>query len=361
MFINDFEYPLRDTNLLNALHITTTVRGSVPLLSLSITDISRSFDSLNLQDGIPIRVVIKPSDLSSRTYLFRKFNHKSVFDGAAYNWTIVGYLDAPVYWNTTTSKGLRGTSNDVLADIAGNCSLKFDGTTTNDSQLWLPNNSTYRGFAKDIASCGFVDTTSCMVLAVDLDSTMRYKNVNNLPRPTKNIVAYQQAPGSITAIDMKLDAASGFNNAVTGYQNMRYAQSSVADDLHTQIDELSFVPDATSPLYNSKLKKALGRGPVRFGPIDVGNVHDNYEKSSYQNTRYKNLFSMGLELLIPSLSDIQLLERINFAVQREDNSPDTVNSGTYTVTGHSLYIEGPKYAEKVGLVRHGTNERYTEG
>jgi hypothetical protein len=138
---------------------------------------------------------------------------------------------------------------------------------------------------------------------------------------------------------------------------MRYAQSSTGA-LQTQITDLSFTPDSKAPLYNTALKSDLGRGPVRFGPIDVGNVHAKYERASYQNVRYRNLFSLGLDLLIALPTDITLLEQINFSIQNEDTSQDTANSGVYAVTGHSLYIQGANYCEKVGIVRHGTNEKY---
>ncbi len=78
VFFNDIEYPLGSINLLNSLHITTTVRGSVPLLSMSINDVQHVMDKIGLQDGIPIRVVIKPNGKETRVYKFRKFSHKRV-------------------------------------------------------------------------------------------------------------------------------------------------------------------------------------------------------------------------------------------------------------------------------------------
>ncbi len=361
IFINDQEYPLDKLNLLNALHITTTVRGSLPLLTMSITDVTHSFDRLKLQDGIPIRVTLKPNGQDTRVYRFRKFDHKSVPDGGAFTWTIYAYWDAAQFWNTTTAAGIQGTSNDVLQQIAGLCGLKYDGTATNDPQLWMPKNKAYRMFAKDIVSTGYVNDTSCMVAGVDLDATLRYKNVNALPKATKRIVAYRYEANAVTAVDVSLSASSGFNNAVTGYQNMRYVQSSIADDIHTQLQDLEFTRDSTAPLYNTTLKDKLGRGPVRFGPIDVGNVHENYERASYQNLRYRNLFSMGIEVLVSNIADFQLLEQVNFSAQKEDLNQNQMVSGDYTVSGHSIYVQGANYFEKLGLTRHGTNEKNTAG
>jgi len=238
--------------------------------------------------------------------------------------------------------------------------LKYDGISTNDAQLWMPQNKAYRMFAKDVANNGYVNDTSCTALCVDLDGTMRYKDVNNLPTATKQIIAYQYKQGYTTAIEVAISASSGFNNAVSGYQNMRVAQSTTGTSQST-ITDLSFTFDSKAPLYNQPLKTELKRGPVRFGPIDVGNVHDNYERASYQNTRYRNLFSMGLDLMLPVISDIQLLDQVNFSVQREDAEQDVSNSSAYTVTGHSIYIQGASYFEKLNIVRHGTNSTYVGG
>lgn len=358
VFINDKEYPLGDTNLLTALHIATSVRASVPVLTMEINDVQHVMDTIGLQDGIPIRVVIKPSGLATRIYNFRMFNHKRMQQGGSYTWRITGYLDAPLYWNATTSVGIQGTSDSVLKQIAAKCDLKYEGTATNDSQLWLPKNKAYRIFAKDVANSGYVDDTSCTQIGVDLDATLRYKDVNNLPAPTKKIVAYEYSQTAYTATEVAIAGNSGFNNALTGYQNMRYAQSAVGDELHTQINNLSFTPDSKAPLYNAGLKNKLGRGPVRFGPIDVGNVHNNYERASYQNMRYRNLFSLGLDLMLFQVTDFKLMEQFTFAVQNEDTGQDMANAGVYTITGHSIYVQGASYFEKLGVVRHGTNEKY---
>jgi len=357
VFFDDMEYPLGSINLLNSLHIGATIRGSVPLLSMQISDAQHVIEVINLRDGMPIRVVIKAQGKESQTYKFRLFNSKKIQSGACYVYNIYGYWDSPLYWNTSTSQPIRGTSDEALAQIAAIAGLQYDGTTTGDSQLWLPKNRQYRMWAKDIAAAGYLNDTSCMALGLDVDGTLRYKNVNALPAPTKSILAYQFSKDSFTAVDYRISAASGFNNAVTGYQNMRFVQSSVGDDIQSPLTDLAFKPDVSSPLYNQTLKAQLGRGPVRFGPIDVGNVHEQYEKALYQNLRYQNLFNLGLDALVLMPTQIKLLEQITFSVQKEDASIDMVNSGVYTVVAHALYIQSATYGELIGLTRHGNNAK----
>lgn len=356
IFVADKEYPLQAINLLNWMHIATTVRQGLPTCGFQITDVQHVFDNIGLLDGTPIRIVIKPNGKDSQTYSFRKYNHTRAFTGDAYTWTIYGYWDAPLFWTGSSVRAIEGTTNNVLQEIASTCGLKYDGTSTNDSQIWVPRNRSYRAWAKDLVDHAWVNETSCMILCVDLDGTMRFKDLNALPPAKKKIQGYGYAEDALTAVDVQITAASGLNNALSGYQNMRVAQSSIADETAQIIKDLRFTPDVKSPLYNQNLKDQLQRGAVRFGPIDAGNVHDNYEKASYQNLRYRNMFSFGLDALMVDSTEIKLAERVALSLQTESTSQDAPNSGSYTVTGHAIYTQGANYSEKIGLARTGTNE-----
>lgn len=361
LYINNTEYPIGDTNLLNSLHIATSVRASLPVLSLSITDVQHLLDTIGLQDGISIDITIKALGKESQVFSFRKFSHKRQQIGGNFTWYIYAYWDSVAYWNTTTCAGIQGTSHDVVNAIANKCNLGVDAVSTNDSMLWLPKNSAYRYFAKAVADKGYINDNSCMVLGVDLDGTLRYKDVNNLPKPTQTIAAYQMSKENISATDYHISTDAGFNNATTGYNNTRYVQSATSATTQEPISSLAFTPDSQSPQYNTTVKTEAGRGPVRYGPIDHGNVHPNYEKASYQNTRYKNLFAMCNEVLVNHPTSVQLIEQVTFVAQKEDGTPDAVNSGVYTVSGRSIYVQGSNYAEKFQMVRHGTNEKYVSG
>lgn len=356
VYFNDVEYPLEAINLLNWLHIATTTRHSLPIVGLQLDDVQHIIDRIGLLDGAPIRVVIKPNGKNSRTYQFRKFNSQRVFTGGCWRWTIYGYWDAPLYWAGTALRAIEGTADNVLSEVASICGLKYDGTGTNDSQIWVPRNRTYRAWAKDICDHAWVTDTSCMILCVDLDGTLRLKNVNDLPEPQVKILAYTYAEDALTASDIQANASSGLNNALTGYNSMRVSQSVTADETQTFIKALSFTPDVKNAHYNRDLGDRLQRGAVRFGPIDAGNVHDNYEKADYQNLRYRNLFSYGVEALMVDVNDVKLGDRVNLAVQTETTKQDVPNSGVYTVTGRAIYVQGAQYSEKIGMCRHGTNE-----
>lgn len=359
IFVNGVEYDLSAVNLLPALHITTTVRGSVPLLTMQLDDVKHQLDTIGMQDGIPIRIVIAPNGNKSRTYNMRKFNHTKKQNGGFYTWTVFAYWDAPMYWNSTTAETFQGTSSELLASIAQRCALQYDGPSTSDSMLWLPQNMRYRTWAKDAAKYGYINETSCMALGLGLDGVLRYRDVNNMPQPTKTVKSFLLDAEAYTAVETELKAGSGLNNALTGYQNMRVPQSVI--EVPQAISELNFKSGVKSPQFNVPLRDTLQRGAVRFGPVDCGNVHSFYEQAQYQNMRYSNMFSLGQDILLTEPTDIQLLDNFNYTSQKENTDPDVVNSGVYLVTGHSIYIQGANYAEKLGVVRHGTNDQYTGG
>lgn len=362
VFVNNVEYPLDPgTNTLAFLHVGYSTKTMLPTLHFKLIDTIHSLDQLNLQDAIPIRVVVKPQAAATLTYNFRKFNHSKEFNGAAFEYEIDAYLDAPRYWSGTATGGIRGTSNDVLSQIATTCGLPYDGTSTNDAQLWMPRNRTFGEFAKKIAARGYANDGSYMVLGVDGVGGMKYKDVNTLPDPSAKIVLGQYVVGSFTANDYSPQAKSGLNNKMTGYQNTRVQQSMIGDALHTMHDQVSFTPDSNSPLFNTAIPDKIQQGYKTFSAIDVGNVHDNYERAIYQNLRFANTYSLSVEFLLSTPTTLQLFDTFTFAVDTENQKQDVAYAGTYIVSAKAFLIVGANYAEKLLGVRQGTNAQFTAG
>jgi hypothetical protein len=361
IFINGTEFPLDTMNTLNFMHITWWTRGMLPLCHFGVFDARHSLDNIELQDGIPIRIVIKPLSSPSVTYNFRKFDHKKFFNGTGFEYTVDGYLDYPLYWAGTSNGGIRGTSTDVLSQIASRCGLKFNGVTTNDSQLWMQRNRTYGEFALQIKRRGYASDSSYMELGVNPDGTMSYVDVQSLPDPTQTVVLGQYMQGGITAVDYVPHASSGLPNKMTGYQNTRFDQSIVGSSLSSPNSQVSFTPDSKSPLFNTTIQSTIARGYQSYGGLDVGNVHANYEKAIYQNRRFANTYSLSVEFLIQTPTTFRLFDTFTFSVDQEVNKQDVAFAGIYTVAGKTLAITGAQYSEKILGVRNGTNLPYTTG
>lgn len=352
LFINGYEYPLDALNVLNRLVIGTVARNKFPTFELSVTDVSGTMDKLGLQDGVPIRISVKALQGSTISYEFRKFNVHKQNNGYANAYTIDGYYDSPLWFSGTRSTSMQGTSNRVLGQLAAEAGLKYSGTTTSDSQLWVPENAKYSTFAKRIADQGYVNDQSCMCLGLDLDGTLKYRDINNLKGKPIDVIAYQYKEGYYCAIDLA-DSSTGFSNPQTGYWNTRVQQSLTAPKVHNQ---LNFISNSRTPNLNMDVRRNVKAGGVRFSPIDVGNVHPNRERALYQNFRYRNLFSAGVTMLMNMPTTITLFDQVNLSVEKSDTSQDVSVSGTYIVSGRALCVTGTTYGEKIQLIRHGTNE-----
>lgn len=361
VFINNVEFPLDSMNTLNYLHIAWTTRSILPTFRMGLFDQQHILDKYELPDGIPVRIVVKPLGLQSVTFNFRKYDHKKSFNGKGFIYDMDGYLDFPKYWIGTSVVGVRGTSNDVLQQIASTCGLNYDGISTNDAQLWMPRNRTFGEFAYAIKRRGYVSDASYMELGVNPDGTMIYRDVTQLGAPQKTIVLGQLKDGAITAMDYLPHVKSGLNNKMTGYQNARYDQSMIEQQASTANSSVTIQIDSNAPLFNTQVQTLVQRGYQSFGGIDVGNTHSNYEKAFYQNLRIANSYSLDVEFLLYSPSNLSLFDTFVFSVDDEANKQDAAYAGTYITVGRALAITGAQYSEKILGTRQGLNTPYISG
>jgi hypothetical protein len=365
--INGTPYPLDIINFLHFLHIGWSTWTKVPTCHFAVSDAQHTLDKLNLQDGIPITISIKPYATPTVTYNFRKFHHKKTWNGTCFVYEIDGYWNNPLYWAGTATASFQGTSSDLLSYVASTCGLNYNGVSTNDAQLWLPRNRTYGEWVTSVVEKGYISENSYMVSGIDPTGTLFYKDVNNLPASTTNVVLGQFVQGSYTAVDYAPVANSGTLNKMQGYQHTRWNQSSVntqtsasqtTPSLSSPLQTIDFIPDVTGYYLNQAISNQIQQGYRSFGGIDVGNTHPAYEQAIYQNRRMGSLFSLGVEFLMLTPSTISLFDKFTFAVDTESQQQDAPYAGTYTVAAKALRVQGATYAEKILGVRMGTNSSY---
>ena len=362
IYINGVDYPLGPgTNTLNFLHMGCSSRGKLPTCHFMVTDTTKSLDKIFLQDGIPLTINAKPYRFPNSTYNFRLFHKRKTFNGSAFVYEVDGYWDAPMYWTGTSQTGIQGTSGTVLNTIANNTGLMYTGINTNDTQLWMPRNRSLGEFVKTVYQHGYINDNSYTVAGVDLSGTLLYVDANNLPAPATTLVAYQMVEGMYTVTDYKAVSKSGLNNALTGYNNTRVTQSQTGTALSTDNTQVAFTPDTTAPSFNTTVKTQAARGYQTYGPIDVGNVHANYERAAYQNMRFANLYSMDVEFLLNTPSSLSLFDKFTFSLETENQKQDPAYSGVYIVAGRAIYVQGTTYCEKIIGTRTGTDNAYTSG
>lgn len=360
IYFGDVEYFLDGLNVLNFLHIGVSRRFLVPTVSLSITDIGGQLtNTVMLFDGMPIRVVVRAySQSEPQVYRFRLFRYSREMLASGPTFRIAGYFDNPKLWLSRTSEGRRGNSSSVMTDLAAELGLKPDIQQTNDSQLWLPQNKTYAEFLKHLSQRGWRSDTSLMSHVIQADGTLTYRDLNDVPdRPSMFLHIGEGGENSLQVNDYKPINNSGFGNALTGYHSTTIRQDSSGNEAHAEIKELTFSPDSKVPMYNLDVRTQQGRGAQRFTPIGFGNTHDNYETAYYQNMRYLNLMSYGVELMTTyPTQGFKVLDTFNFTADQEGGNIDSGTSGNYICMSWAMVIERNVYSERLEGMRHGTNE-----
>lgn len=317
LFIDNIEYNLAYNNVLNFLHMGSSVTQQVPTIHFSITDTNSDILKTGIPDGIPIRVVLKTIDNSiSKTYTFRKFHSTKQLQNGIYKYDVDGYWDSPLYWAGTACLGLQGNSNDVLAQIAALCGFKYLGTTTNDNQTWFQQNDTYGRFSKTIRKHGYVNDKSCMSLGLDLSNTLIYSDLNAAPNtsPTE-LVAYQQSDVALTVIDYHVVQASGFNNQMTGYSMGLVVQS--------------LVPEVKQPASN-----VTPIDPVAIQGAATAISTNSSQLNTINNTLTSNLSSLSNNLQDASLTSSQTI--LNTLLSNNSNVVTATNSLNTSVAASLL-------------------------
>jgi hypothetical protein len=345
-----------DQNKLDFFHLVESVRLSVPAMTIQIQDITRFFSKNDLLvDGAPIQVTL---GVDSKKLIFpmRYFTHKESLSSGSPTFRIYAYLDVPVYWTGSLSSTFTGTASGVLRSLCADCDLTYDGVDTNDSQLWIPHNRKYKEFAKYIAGRAFVDESSCNQMYVGTNKKMVMRNVSNFEKqPTIQTFANMPGTGQATISDHRVVNKSGFFNSISGYKDQQVNQSNLKED--ETIKDTKVSKNTSKLMMSEEIRNKVTQNRVMHGPIDVGNVNENYERGRYQNARLGNLFNSGLELVTPSLCNAELLDVVGAQVSRPGADNIANISGRYMLTSKVFYMSNNNFVQKLEMFRHGLNDK----
>lgn len=354
ILFNGREFPF-EGNALDFIHLSSSVRSALPILTFKITDVTK-FLSLNnyLVDGTLITVTAG-KEQQKTAYNFRLFSSTELPSNSP-EYRIHAYLDAPKYWSSSLIQSQKGTTSEVLRFLANRCGMTYNGVKTSDSQVWIPQNLPIREFVRKIQQYGWVNDSSCMQAGVTLGKELRYRNVSDFADyPVKDFFATTKVTDTVKPMtDYAPRNRSGFYNVTSGYKDSRVTQSVLLEDAtHTKV---TFKKNSSKLMMSNEVKGQLEQNKVSYAPVDVGNTHENYERALYQNRRLGNLFTLGLEILTPEFTACDLLDVVSVEVELPDVKGMRQYGGKYLVLSKVIYIQGGNYYEKLELARHGLNE-----
>ena len=360
LFFEDTEVLFSQINSLNFLHMSCSSKIGIPMIHLSLSDPTELISTRKLLgEGSRVQVILSSGFgfKESNTYLFRVNKHRKLAASPSTTYELDGYLDSPGYWIQTALKPRKGTSNDVLASIAEDCGLNYDGENTSDEQVWLPANRRYHVWARSIAEHGYKSETSAMKLGLELDGKLIYRDICDLAEAKHRVTLSSKVKDHIHATDFRPTTSAGFNNVRHAYKSASVYQPlmKMPDEGISYFDEEVTVDqysDEVTFLRNPHLAEQLTRGPVNFRPLDFGNVHENYHRSTYQSARLNSLFSLGGSLITGEVTAVRLFDNVNVILSASSGTEhEKPFSGIYKTLSRSVYVNAGNYYEKLELLR----------
>ena len=363
IYFNGREFPFSEVNTVDFIHLGASVNRSMPHAVLSLTDGSHWLSSNGFTaDGTQVSVIVGPgADGTQKTYRFRvASSHTQPSSTQSPVVRIEGLLDAPKFLNSSGTAPIEGSSSSVLSQVAKECGLEYEGVGTSDSQVWYPTGSKMFQFVRDVASCGYATDTSCMMVALDFDGVLRYRDVSSMEASGKSFALKDlEGRNGLPIVSYRPLVESGSANQRSGYGMSYFEQDLVADSLNTRNISIGAGVNDGGDLYvNGDIRSAVGDGTVRHAPIRVGNTSDHAERGRYQNMRGASLFTSTLEVSTLGVTDVHLLDtvHVNAAVAAEADPTARRFEGSYRVLGKIVFVTNAAYAEKLTLSRRTSNE-----
>lgn len=347
----------------NPLQMHSNVLFFQPVGRIVLADKQRYFDNNPISDGSKVDIFVWRTDTGSQSakrYQFRLFRH-AVNKSLNINYfTLYLTFNCPRYFNENMTGAMKGTSYDILKEMAKTVGVDYSGDPTSDAMTWLGTGKKRCVFARDVALHGYANTQSCMSLGMTLLGEMRYKDVSAIKlKDNPNI--FVQGVGDNTKVFQvlgrkEINKAGLFNNLV-GYRMTTVEQdtSGVSEHASVQVTMNSGPTLSVNKTLNDKLEGSR----VHFTPVSAGNVHPQFYQAEHSNKRIRAMYSFGSHIVTDGMTNLDLFDPITYLFYDNSANKLSINqaiSGNYIITAKTIFAtkEG-RYFEKFEIVRQGPN------
>mgnify|MGYP003618092652 CR=1 FL=1 len=383
LFLNDQPVPTGQSTY-GTIQVVETIKYVVPFMRFDLDDTTfKLADERQITEGTKIKSrFYRFSDENkapfSKFIVMRKPTGQRSPEGTTPQYWYA-FLDAPEYWGKVEQMSVRGTSADVVTEVAGKCGLKPFVDPTADNQVWLNYNDTLARFLKKTVAHGYVDNSSTMALACTARHELLYRDLATIfkNKPKLRIIV----GGPVGSFFSRFAANIGFagdGNAygedgvreVFGFQDrpstnagssnayMNYGYHQHYDDFGSAKSNQKYKAKKYFPNIhiNPELKSKIGLTRVDHYRMGFGNTHKKYVQAAYQNSRGLALFSEQLIVMVNNLTDVRLFDVVDVRMFRSPDDATLLHeSGLYVVVIKSASMKnGRNYQEKLVLVRNGT-------
>lgn len=357
LYFSGVEFPFTKESHISVLHLSESSKLEIPMVRLQFTDGIQFFKNHPglLVEASQIQIALLAREVATGTYNFRVNSLHISPSTTGDVIDIDGYLDFPKFWIQTTNSVYKDiTSNDLLNKLALQSGMTYDGDVTSDKQTWHGGAQRVHAFCKDIANHGFSSDTSCMKLAVCFDGTMRYKDVSKLDitAPVAKFLIGDTRQDYLTVVSHLPKNSGGSYNRKSGYRKSATEYSVIRDKPYrTHTNMAADINEGGEFNMNTDIRSSVESGAHQCFAIDYGNVHENYNRSMYQNQRGTALFNVGLDILttMPAIENpkVSVFDTVNITAPADQSELN----GSYIVVSHAISITNSYYHEKFELTR----------
>lgn len=349
------EVPLHPKSLLN-LTIFNSIHQQLPSLQLAFKDDGARFvGGLGVKDGDKIEVILGDggnSDTPSMTFNVQG-DVKIKGTHSAEQIELSAVLDNVEWLRKIVTGATKGPSTAAIAKVAGMAGLSFEGDSTSDAMTWLPNNKPLAAYARHVMERGWASATSCMLLGVSDDGSLRYKDLDKI---VSGGVAQNFGLNGIPVLQALVASKSDLYNNITGYGST--STNFDAEGIFKELNKISMTllsSNIAAGLNNVAAIGDLG-GRIFSRALDIGNVHKKWSDALHQNQRIRAQFSHDVHVLIDRVSGVKLLDLAGLELaSKADGSTMASQTGSYVVSGFVRLLAGNRYLEKVTLTTQSTN------
>lgn len=345
------------------LSLVSDCKFFVPMMTLAFADPKDVLRKagVTLYDAIPIVISLGGNGAEKRNYEFRMFRYQQQHGGNVQQYKLNGYLDAPLYLGGSDTKGYKGTTSEVISQVASKCGLLAEVDSTTDSQQWWQANKRNSEFVRYLAQHGFKTEDSHMSVGLRLDKTLRYLDVNAIEDSNDVWLSYTKNASNVARlVDHAFSDPMGGNNFIRGYRSRMVDQK--VDTPDTNYNDSTLNPRATTVGMNLDIQSQIDRGKVEFSPLySPEQVHENWAKARHQNLRSQYLNNTTCKAFTPNQTGLDLFDsvKLDSSLAAKDNTDsdgaEDSRAGQYIVSGKSIILVGKNYGESLSLVRGGLN------
>lgn len=338
----------------------------LPTLELSLVDYSTYLNQFNITDATIITIRIGSSEVNSTEWTdFKVFSctpgtaQEGANIGSRFN--IVAFYNFSEYIYKRENKTYNNIpSSNVFSEII---TLSKDLTsvidTTKDTKIWRNSSKTLAEFfKKDVLPYSYVNDESYMLAGISAHSKKAFfRNVSNVSKsePKFKLINTSEVPRGV--YDYLIDEYEYINDSGL-FNKIAYGLKTLTYDI------TSALSSTASEVKVTKVDKKLNIKPESqvqaqrvFSPLELGNTDPKHHESLTRNTRNASTFSIKLDVLIRSITNIDMFDLVNVSIvkQYENVDLDERISGNYICIGKAMLVTNSEYVERIALTRNGEN------